>query len=117
MIFDPLAICEALNAEHVDYVVLGGFAAVVHGSSLPTEDIDVLPDRAEENLVRLSTALRRVGAMIRTEGEPVRAPLDAGFLKTMPHMLNLVTDFGDVALIFTPTGPQKDFADWNSHAF
>jgi hypothetical protein len=27
----------------VEFVVIGGFAAVVRGSSLPTKDIDVIP--------------------------------------------------------------------------
>lgn len=33
--FDPVQICAILNEEGVDYVVVGGFAAVVRGSSLP----------------------------------------------------------------------------------
>jgi len=41
--FDPVGICKILNEERVDYVVIGGFAAVAHGSSLPTRDIDILP--------------------------------------------------------------------------
>ena len=44
--FDPVEICSVLAEEGVEFVVLGGFAAVVHGSPLPTEDIDiVLPER------------------------------------------------------------------------
>ena len=42
--FDPIAICRILNEEKVDYAVIGGFASVVLGSPLPTEDVDVLPD-------------------------------------------------------------------------
>lgn len=37
MTFDPLAICRILNEEQVDYVVVGGFATVIHGSPLPTD--------------------------------------------------------------------------------
>ena len=44
--FDPFEMCWILNEEQVDYVVLGGFTAVVHGSPLPTEDIDVRTARA-----------------------------------------------------------------------
>jgi hypothetical protein len=29
--FDPVRICTILNEEGVEYVVVGGFAAVVHG--------------------------------------------------------------------------------------
>ena len=32
MIFDPVGICRIMNDEGVRYVVLGGFAAIVHGS-------------------------------------------------------------------------------------
>ena len=116
MRFDPAAICRILNEEEVDYVVIGGFASVVLGSPLPTEDIDVLPDRSMDNLARLSQALRRMNAMIRTEDEAVPARLDADFLANMPLMLNLVTDFGIVDLTFEPAGPNRGYADWNADA-
>ena len=116
MTFDPLAICRILNEEQVDYVVVGGFAAVIHGSPLPTEDIDVLPDRRVDNLQRLAVALRRMRARIRTDAEPVEFPLDGYFLANMPFMLNLVTDFGIVHLAFAPSGPLEGFDEWNEHA-
>jgi len=114
--FDPAAICRVLNEEEVDYVVIGGFASVVLGSPLPTEDIDVLPDRSMDNLVKLSQALRRMNAMIRTEDEAVPARLDAEFSANMPLTLNLVTDFGIVDLTFEPAGPNRGYADWNADA-
>lgn len=52
MNFDPVAICRILNEERVDYVVVGGLASVILGSPLPTEDIDVVPDRSDTNLTR-----------------------------------------------------------------
>jgi hypothetical protein len=92
--FDPVRICTILNEESVEYVVVGGFAAVVHGSALPTRDIDVVPSREPANLDRLGRALTRMNAAIRTSGEPVAAAIDGPFLANMPFMLNLVTDFG-----------------------
>lgn len=89
---------------------------MILGSPLPTEDIDVLPDRSNENLARLATALRRMNAMIRTDAEPVSVHLDAGFLANMPFMLNLVTDFGVVDLTFDPSGPLEGFSEWNADA-
>lgn len=116
MKFDPVSICRILNEERVDYVVIGGFASVILGSPLPTEDIDVLPDRSSENLTRLAHALRRMNAMIRTEGEAIPARMDAEFLENMPIMLNLVTDFGVVDLTFEPAGPVHGYAEWNADA-
>ena len=102
--FDPVRICSILNEERVDYVVVGGFAAVVRGSSLPTRDIDIVPSRAPDNLERLAHVLRRLNAKTRTDGEPVTAPLDGPFLANMPLMLNLVTEFGEMDLTFLPAG-------------
>ncbi len=81
MIFDPVGICRIMNDEGVRHVVLGGFAAIVHGSSLPTEDIDLLASRDDENLECLARALNRLNAAIRTSDGPVRTTLDAGFIK------------------------------------
>lgn len=116
MRFDPVSICRILNEEKVEYVVVGGFASVILGSPLPTEDVDVLPERSQENLVRLATALRRMNAMIRTADEAVPAVLDAEFLANMPFMLNLVTDFGILDLTFEPSGPLHGYADWSADA-
>ena len=114
--FDPVRICQILNEERVEYVVVGGFAAVIHGSSLPTQDIDVLPARSMDNLDRLARALKRMKAQIRTAGDPVPAPLDGPFLANMPLMLNLVTELGELDLTFSPSGELDGFDDWNAHA-
>ena len=57
--FDPVRICTILNEEGVEYVVVGGFAAVIRGSSLPTRGIDIVPSRSTDNLDRLGRALPR----------------------------------------------------------
>jgi len=114
--FDPAAICRILNEEGVDYVIVGGFGAVILGSPLPTEDIDILPSRTSSNLERLAVALERLGAQIRTSDELVSARLDAAFLSQMPHMLNLVTNLGILDLAFTPAGPRSGYEEWNEGA-
>ena len=112
MRFDPVEICEVLSEEGVEFVVLGGFAAIIHGSPLPTEDIDVIPSRSNANLERLARALQRMDAKIRTSDEPVETRIDAAFIASMPHMLNLVTRFGDMDLVFTPAGALKNYEQW-----
>lgn len=116
MSFDPRLICRALNQAGVNYVVVGGFAAVIHGSPLPTVDVDVVPDRADENLARLAVALNAIGAQLRTSADPVDAPIDGAFLAAMPFMLNLTTDHGDLDLTFDPAGPRRGFEGWNHDA-
>jgi hypothetical protein len=115
-VFDPVRICSILLEEDVEFVVIGGFAAVVRGSSLPTKDIDVVPSRDRLNLDRLGKALTRINAKIRISGEPVPTKIDGGFLANMPHMLNLVTDFGEIDLTFSPAGSTGDFDGWRRGA-
>lgn len=114
--FDPVRICAALVEENVEFVVLGGFAAIIRGSSLPTQDIDVIPSRERLNLDRLGRALTQMNAKIRISGEPVPTKIDGGFLANMPHMLNLVTDFGEMDLTFNPAGSAGDFEGWRRGA-
>ena len=110
--FNPVRICEILNEERVDYVVVGGFAAVIRGSSLPTRDIDIVPSRIPENLDRLARALTRMNAEIRIAGDSVPTRIDGEFLANMPFMLNLVTDFGEMDLTFTPAGKAGGYDGW-----
>jgi hypothetical protein len=65
-----------LDRHHVDYVVVGGFAANVHGAVRPTKDIDVAPATTMENLTRLAAALRELKAGIRVDELPEGLPFD-----------------------------------------
>jgi hypothetical protein len=89
----------------VRYVLVGGLAAVLHGSPLPTLDADICPSRDSENLERLAAALEEVDARVRTPDavEGVRFPYDARFLAGI-ELLNLVTNLGDLDLTFVPAG-------------
>lgn len=55
-----LDIMRALSAEKVDYVLIGGFAVILHGLSRLTADIDIFIQPESGNLERLKKALRRV---------------------------------------------------------
>lgn len=54
---DLLALCEALNAEGVKYLLIGGFAVILHGFVRATKDIDLLVDASAENIQRLKRAM------------------------------------------------------------
>ena len=103
--FDPVRICRILNEEGVDFIVVGGMATVMHGSVLPTQDLDVVPDRATENLERLARALVRMNSRIRTRDEVLDVRIEATFLANSTVMLNLICDHGDLDIAFRPSGP------------
>lgn len=106
MSFDFERVVSTLSRHGVAYVLVGGAAAVAHGSTLPTEDVDITPARDRPNLDRLADALRELGARIRTPNEPagVELPCDGGFLAAIPAMLNLTTAAGDVDVTLAPAG-------------
>lgn len=45
-----LNICKAFNSEGVSYVLIGGWAVIIHGFPRLTNDIDFLVDSSEENI-------------------------------------------------------------------
>lgn len=55
-----LAVFNALQKEGVEYVLIGGFAVVLHGSPRFTEDIDLFIRISESNLKKLRDALKKV---------------------------------------------------------
>ncbi|MDI6891121.1 MAG: nucleotidyl transferase AbiEii/AbiGii toxin family protein [Thermodesulfovibrionales bacterium] len=53
-------ICKAFNSEGVSYVLIGGWAVIIHGFPRLTNDIDFLVDSSEENIRKIKCALNRV---------------------------------------------------------
>jgi hypothetical protein len=105
--FQPQELFATLGRHHVDYVLIGGLAATLHGSSALTNDADICPDPSPENLERLAAALRDVDARIRSERDPEGVPfsVDADLLRRT-SLVNLTTRFGDFDVAFHPTGNQ-----------
>jgi len=102
--FRPDKILAVLDEHEVDYLVIGGMAAFLQGSPLPTEDVDVVPERTTNNLTRLSKALRALDARVRNGDEdPLPFSHDAASLAGSTFW-NLTTRFGDLALSSEPSG-------------
>ena len=75
-------IFSCLERHRVLYVVIGGLAAVLHGSPLATFDADICPKADAGNRERLA-ALRELDARIRTPDVPggLRFSCNAAFLE------------------------------------
>jgi hypothetical protein len=54
---DLVSLCRALNREEVRYVLIGGFAVILHGLVRTTKDVDLLIDTAPENIHALKRAM------------------------------------------------------------
>jgi len=89
---------EFLGRHEIECVIIGGVAGALHGSALPTTDLDICYSRTPANLIKLATALNSVNARLRD------APSDLPFLldeETLRKGLNFTfaTDVGDLDLL------------------
>jgi len=103
--FDPIAIIHVLTEHNVDCVLIGGLAAVLHGSPATTNDADIIPEMSMENLERVSSALRTLDARLRLASDPGGVPFDPhpALLASM-SVLNTTTRYGDLGLTISPAG-------------
>jgi hypothetical protein len=72
----PEAILATLVRHGVDFVVIGGLAAIAHGSRRMTRAIDVVAKPASDNLARLEAALGELGAvqlLANADEQPIEA--------------------------------------------
>lgn len=102
--FEPEPILQAFVDEGVTFVVVGGFAARVHGSTRPTSDVDVTPATDRENLARVVKALKKLDAKIRTDTVPGGLAFDLSAASLVGRTLLNLTTPGDLDLTIVPGG-------------
>jgi hypothetical protein len=54
---DLVALCRSLNREGVRYLLIGGFAVILHGFVRTTKDVDLLIDASDANVAAVKRAL------------------------------------------------------------
>jgi hypothetical protein len=101
-------ILKILLDANVEFVLIGGLAAQVHGSPSLTRDVDVCFNLDRDNLDRLAKALELLAAIRRDLPEAVHAPIDARALGA-GDVFTLRTRYGDLDLLAHPD-PGLDFA-------
>lgn len=101
----PDKLLATLVDHNVDFVLIGGLAAALHGSPAITNDADICPRRDLGNLEHLAKALRSMKPRVRTSAEPdgLAFACDASFLSRL-EMVNLTTEYGDFDISYSPAG-------------
>ncbi len=89
---DLSAILEGLLKAEIQFILVGGLAAVVQGAPVTTLDVDILHRRSSENISTLFSFLKSIGAIYRRPDDKVIAPKQEDFSE------------GHV-LLSTPLGP------------
>jgi predicted nucleotidyltransferase len=95
---DYAALLRALAAGRVEFIIVGGLAATIHGAARATYDVDVVYARTPENLSRIVAALAPLRPYLR--GAPAGLPFTWD-IETLSKGLNftLTTTAGDLDLL------------------
>jgi hypothetical protein len=101
--FDPLRVLGTLTECGVRFVVIGGYAAALWGSTSVTVDIDVCYAHDARNLEALAVALRQLNARLRGPNDEVPFVLDAKTLAMGDHF-TFDTDAGPLDCLGLPAG-------------
>lgn len=99
---DVRALLNALVAEDVRFILVGGVAATVQGVPVSTFDVDIVHARDPENVRRLATVLNGLEACYR-EHLPKRLEPRASDLEFTGHHL-LSTRFGPLDVLGSVAG-------------
>ena len=101
--YDPERILRKLLEHEVEFVVIGGVAAALHGSPMLTADVDISYERSAGNLERLAAALAAMNARLRGIEKDVPFEPDARALRSGSNF-TFTTDLGDLDAIGWPDG-------------
>jgi predicted nucleotidyltransferase len=107
-----LAALRVLRDEGVDFIVVGGVAAVLNGAPINTFDLDIVPLRDEVNGAKLLTALSQIGAIYRLQPARQLRP-------TLTHLASsghqqLITNHGPLDVLGT-IGRNMSYGDLLPH--
>jgi hypothetical protein len=104
--FDPYALLSALERRRVAYVLIGGFARIIHGTEELTDGLDLVPSLKPANLRRLALTLDQLAA-----GLPSGEPPDVDEILHSHELLELTTAAGTLKVVPEPAGTRGGYDD------
>ncbi|MFZ5995200.1 MAG: hypothetical protein ACOYU4_09455 [Thermodesulfobacteriota bacterium] len=71
---DLSAVLEGLIKAGVEFILVGGLAAVVQGAPVTTMDVDIVHNQSSENIARLLAFLKSIDAFHRRPDDKLIRP-------------------------------------------
>lgn len=105
---DLKKLLKLLLENEIDFVLIGGFAAVVHGSTLVTQDLDICSSMSVENIEKLRSVLKEYNPVHRMNRNAKLSFLEHPKSLDGINNIYLDTDLG-VLDILSATQPAGDF--------
>ncbi|MCK5541425.1 MAG: hypothetical protein KAI40_01950 [Desulfobacterales bacterium] len=109
---DLSAILEGLLESDIEFILVGGLAAVVQGAPVTTMDVDIVHNQSSENISKLIKFLKSVDAIYRRPDDKVIEP-NGKDISGMGHFL-LKTRFGPLDVL-SFIEQRKVYADLLKH--
>ena len=91
------AILEGLIEAGVDFILVGGLAAVVQGAPVTTMDVDIVHNQSSENIAKLLSFLKSIVAFHRRPDDKVIEPKEDD-ISGMDHAL-FTTQLGPLDIL------------------
>jgi predicted nucleotidyltransferase len=108
-----IATLRIFQEHKVQFILVGGLAAVLNGAPIHTYDVDLVYSREPSNIDRLLGVLEKIDAIFRIQPQRRLRPT-ASHLAASGH-LNLLTCYGPVDLLAT-IGRNLDYQYLLSHS-
>lgn len=83
---------QSLNDNHVAYILVGGYAVILHGYIRSTADMDVWIEKTKDNYQRLKKALIQFGAPVFSEEEFVGNEFDVWGFGREPNRIEIMNE-------------------------
>lgn len=87
---------EALNKEAVEYILVGGYAVILHGYIRSTADMDVWVNKTSKNYQKLKTAYYNFGAPVFSEEEFLGDQFDVWGIGIEPNRIEVLNNIKGV---------------------
>jgi len=94
---DLSSILEELLKADIEFILVGGLAAVVQGAPVTTLDVDIVYELSSKNIKKLLACLKSIDAIYRRPDDKVIQPKKEDLLK-MGHRL-LTTRLGPIDVL------------------
>ena len=87
---DFIEFIDALNKSQVEYILVGGYAVILHGYTRTTGDMDVWVNKTLENYNKLKQAYNLFGAPIFSEEEFIETDFDVWGIGKEPNRIEIL---------------------------
>lgn len=95
---------KALTEKDAHFIVVGAFAAIAHGSTQGTDDLDICYERTPDNHKKIIAALRQFHPRPRGVEDKLKVPFDESSLLAQGTNFTLTTDLGKIDLLGEMSG-------------